>query len=170
MGYPSQGASIDELVRQATKTAEEHGFTESTLVEDLMLICSEAAEALEDHRSGENPCAVYYEEKVPLATMIERALCDAGIDKNVGADDVKKFSSALAEDCGVHKIVVRHAKQRPHWRDTEMLKPCGIPMEVADIVIRCFHFAGKHGFSLQDAIEEKMAYNATREFRHGKKL
>ena len=49
-------------------------------------------------------------------------------------------------------------------------KPEGVPSEIADAVIRCFDFAYTEGFSLADIIAEKLAYNATREYMHGKKF
>lgn len=49
------------------------------------------------------------------------------------------------------------------------LKPEGVPSEIADIVIRCLDFADKYGIDLEAAIEEKLAYNATRGHRHGGK-
>lgn len=49
-------------------------------------------------------------------------------------------------------------------------KPEGVPSEIADIVIRCFDFAGEHGIDLADVIRRKMAYNASRERLHGKKF
>lgn len=47
-------------------------------------------------------------------------------------------------------------------------KPEGVPSEIADIVIRCFDFAGTEGFDLGQIIEEKMRYNSTRPHKHGK--
>lgn len=46
-------------------------------------------------------------------------------------------------------------------------KPDGFVVELADIVIRCFHIAGLLGLDLEDAIEQKMRYNESRAHRHG---
>lgn len=48
-------------------------------------------------------------------------------------------------------------------------KPEGIPVELADVVIRIADLCGQHGIPLVKAIHEKMAYNKTRPFRHGNK-
>lgn len=48
-------------------------------------------------------------------------------------------------------------------------KPEGLPSEIADVVIRCLDLAGGLGIDLQSEIETKMAYNATRSYRHGGK-
>ena len=54
--------------------------------------------------------------------------------------------------------------------NTKLNKPEGVPSEIADIVIRCFDFADEAGFSLINAILEKLAYNDTREHLHGKQV
>ena len=48
-------------------------------------------------------------------------------------------------------------------------KPEGVPSELADIVIRALAAADAWGIDLQSAIEEKLAYNQTRGYRHGGK-
>lgn len=48
------------------------------------------------------------------------------------------------------------------------MKPCGIPSEIADVMIRCLDFCGRFGIDIARAVEEKMAYNKTRPFKHGK--
>lgn len=55
------------------------------------------------------------------------------------------------------------------WHD-ENTKPCGIPIELADVIIRILHFAGKHGIDIEAAVRKKMDYNKTRPFKHGGKV
>jgi NTP pyrophosphatase (non-canonical NTP hydrolase) len=49
-------------------------------------------------------------------------------------------------------------------------KPEGVPSELADVVIRVLDFCYTEGIDLESIIEEKLAYNATREYKHGKKF
>ncbi|WP_239711767.1 hypothetical protein [Paenibacillus sp. 19GGS1-52] len=49
-------------------------------------------------------------------------------------------------------------------------KPCGIPSELADIVIRVMDACGRYGIDLEQAVTEKMAYNARRPQWHGGKV
>lgn len=49
-------------------------------------------------------------------------------------------------------------------------KPIGIPSELADAVIRIADLCGHWDIDLEKAIEDKMAYNATRPHMHGKIL
>jgi NTP pyrophosphatase (non-canonical NTP hydrolase) len=48
-------------------------------------------------------------------------------------------------------------------------KPEGVPIELADVVIRIMDFCGLHGIDLQTAVVTKMVYNQTRPHRHGGK-
>lgn len=64
----------------------------------------------------------------------------------------------------------KELKTRLHDPITPNCKPCGIPSELADIVIRVFDAAGRYGIDLEKAITEKMAYNATRPHKHGGKV
>lgn len=49
-------------------------------------------------------------------------------------------------------------------------KLCGVPSELADVVIRVMDMAEHYDIDLWAAIEAKHAYNVTRPHRHGGKL
>lgn len=49
-------------------------------------------------------------------------------------------------------------------------KPEGIPSELADVIIRALDTAYRWGIDIDDAVAEKLAYNATRGHRHGGKV
>lgn len=48
-------------------------------------------------------------------------------------------------------------------------KPEGIPVELADVLIRIADLCGHHKIPLERALREKLAYNKTRPYRHGNK-
>lgn len=48
-------------------------------------------------------------------------------------------------------------------------KPEGVPSEFADIIIRVLDMCGHWNIDIQAAVEEKEAFNRTREYRHGGK-
>ena len=47
-------------------------------------------------------------------------------------------------------------------------KPCGIPSELADVVIRIFDFSDGMNLDLEKIILEKMSYNETRPYKHNR--
>jgi NTP pyrophosphatase (non-canonical NTP hydrolase) len=72
-------------------------------------------------------------------------------------------------DCDLRRgdgNICRH-KQCPHGISA---KPCGIPIELADCIIRIFDTCGKHDIDLEAVIKMKMAYNMLRPNRHGGKV
>jgi NTP pyrophosphatase (non-canonical NTP hydrolase) len=52
---------------------------------------------------------------------------------------------------------------------TAVRKPEGMPIELADVLIRIFAFCGQYDIQLGDAILTKMEFNKTRPVRHGGK-
>lgn len=48
-------------------------------------------------------------------------------------------------------------------------KPEGVPVEIADLLIRLLHIAAWRGWDMQALVAQKMAYNCKRPFRHGGK-
>jgi hypothetical protein len=49
-------------------------------------------------------------------------------------------------------------------------KPEGIPIELADCIIRMMDTCGRYGIDLWEAICIKVLYNTTREYKHGGKI
>ena len=48
-------------------------------------------------------------------------------------------------------------------------KPEGIPIELADCVIRILDYCGQAGIDIGAAIDQKIEYNKTRPYKHGGK-
>lgn len=48
-------------------------------------------------------------------------------------------------------------------------KPEGIPIELADVIIRILDYCGKENIDIEEAIRIKHEYNKTRPYRHGGK-
>lgn len=132
--------SIVDLVKLSHEIASAKGFTEATPGEDIALIHSEASEALEDIRSGRPLTETRYAFK-------ETVTLTSGVQL-----EVERVEEHPTEDFGLIPG-----------------KPVGVPSEMADILIRVFHFCGKHKIDLQTAIKEKLTYNATRSHKHGGK-
>jgi NTP pyrophosphatase (non-canonical NTP hydrolase) len=65
-------------------------------------------------------------------------------------------------------------RRRPLEKITETYyseggKPEGLPVELADVIIRILDLAGALGIDMEGAVLEKVGYNLTRSFRHGGK-
>lgn len=54
-------------------------------------------------------------------------------------------------------------------RMPESMKPEGVPIELADVIIRVLDMCAWYGIDIDSAVQEKMRYNETRSFRHGGK-
>jgi len=48
-------------------------------------------------------------------------------------------------------------------------KPCGLPSELADVIIRVLDMCGALGIDIEEAVRVKHAFNETRSHRHGGK-
>jgi NTP pyrophosphatase (non-canonical NTP hydrolase) len=75
---------------------------------------------------------------------------------------VSELAEALEEYRGGHPVDELYY--------TESGKPEGVPMELADCIIRILSFADAHAINIGWAVKLKMEYNKTRPHKHGGKL
>ena len=61
-----------------------------------------------------------------------------------------------------------HGATEKYYREDG--KPEGVPVELADVIIRCMDMAEYYGIDLEEAIREKYEFNKTRPYKHGKKF
>lgn len=54
--------------------------------------------------------------------------------------------------------------------DGDPTKPGGIPIELADCIIRILDFCGYYSIDMQQILTEKAIYNQSRAYRHGDKV
>lgn len=111
---------------------------------------------------------------IPNVTFGDRiALCHSELSealeeyRNPMSDDMGTYyrrADGVYVDASTHEYVAMGE------RCLGLNKPEGVPSELADVVIRIADMCGFYGIDLHKAIEEKLAYNATRPYRHGHKV
>jgi NTP pyrophosphatase (non-canonical NTP hydrolase) len=90
-------------------------------------------------------------------------------DKVTFGDRIALIHTELSEALEAFRVVGLEGVQCNYQRLDEGKKPEGVPSELADVVIRVADLCGTYGIDLQSAVKEKLAYNRTREYRHGGK-
>jgi NTP pyrophosphatase (non-canonical NTP hydrolase) len=109
----------------------------------------------------------FHQDIVELA-LIDTEVAEAIEEIRNGAPD-KYYSGGYISDFidGVEYPIVDDDEALD--ADGAPRKPEGIRSELADVVIRAMDMADKRGWDLCSDIEEKLAYNSTRGYRHGGK-
>ncbi len=139
---------LKDLCVKSAEQAKKSGFVGQSLPEFVALVHSELSEALEEHRDHRRPDEVWYSRHsstVEYAMRMELGLAEG---------------DPLPKGCN---------PRVPCKKGDPGAKPEGIPSELADVVIRCCHYAGANGIDLAEAVEEKAFYNSTRPHKHGGK-
>jgi len=81
-----------------------------------------------------------------------------------------ELSEALEEYRNGHSVTEVYYTESNEADTVSVKKPEGIPIELADVLIRIFHFAGRHNIDLEQALDIKHLYNTLRPQRHGGKV
>ncbi len=80
-------------------------------------------------------------------------------------DHIALFHSELSE--ALEEYRAGHPISETYYEDDG--KPCGIPSELADTIIRIMDFAEFYDINLEEIILKKLEYNTTRAALHGGK-
>jgi NTP pyrophosphatase (non-canonical NTP hydrolase) len=88
-------------------------------------------------------------------------------ERSIG-DLICLMHSELSEALEEHRN--GHSPTEIYYNENKPAKPEGIPVELADCVIRIFDFCGLHGIDLEQVLKVKMEYNKSRPYRHGNKI
>ena len=139
---PTRTAPLNDLAAAIYGNARDHGFWddgERNFAEMLMLVTSELAEALEEHRAGRPN--VYHSINARRVYPV--------VDAS-GADWTTQTNGLGDTYTGVKA------------------KPEGVSVELADALIRILDTMHSLGVDIDAVVADKMAYNATRPFKHGK--
>lgn len=87
-------------------------------------------------------------------------------ERTIG-DLICLMHSELSEALEEHRN--GHSPTEVYYNAEKPNKPEGVPVELADCIIRIFDFCGKYDIDLEAIIDEKMVYNQSRPHRHGNK-
>lgn len=98
-------------------------------------------------------------------TSKDKGWYDADLPKQTVGDRLALIHSEVSEALEAYRDT---GDVRKSWSGPGG-KPEGVPAELADVLIRIGDFCGDNGIDLEAAVEEKMAYNKTRPYRHGGK-
>jgi len=92
------------------------------------------------------------------------AYTDTIIPRSIG-EQFANFHAEISEAWEEYRN--GHAMNEIYFKDG---KPEGVPVELADTIIRILDTCAQYGINIEEVIKVKMKYNENREYRHGGKL
>lgn len=155
--------SLNELAQAIHDNAEARGFwvADRNMGEMLMLAVSELSEALEEHRDGKP--SEYVPLHAPGCPVADYRLYQKPVDIRAHHDDRMHGLCSHAEPRGNCDVAYRDPACT---RDD--CKPEGVAVEIVDCIIRCLDILHSLDVDIDAVVARKMAYNATRPYKHGK--
>lgn len=102
-----------------------------------------------------------------LIALVHSELSEALEEYRLHSQPTEIFYECDNEKCTLNNGVCE-ASIPAKFKDCQA-KPCGIPTELADVLIRIFDMCGHYGIDLDEAVRIKMEYNKLRPWKHGGK-
>jgi hypothetical protein len=163
--------SLNEIAARSNENAHAHGWYDipRSFGEVVALFHSEASEALEEWRDNHAPDERYY--SVPkYRPEPSDIISDLGPE---ATEDLQAWATKF-DRLGDEAKVIPFRFDCPEHIASELvvagfLKPEGVPSELADIIIRVGDAAEEYNIDIGREVLLKMAYNATRPYKHGGK-
>lgn len=158
---------LNNLARQCFAWATRHGFHEAESERDfdgmLMNTVTELAEAHRHWRDGGSIHEISY------SYTVRGDVPPAGVQMR---SHEGKLQWRSWSDSGWGRwFDVQLALDRQTLVDAGIeVKPDGVPIEFADVLIRVLDICGRFDIDIERAVREKMAYNEGRPWRNGGKL
>ena len=83
--------------------------------------------------------------------------------------DNRRMNEIYYEDADHHKYSAAEYVEIQREADGQAwgYKPCGVPIELADCIIRILDFSEAFGIDMEWALRTKQDFNKTRPYRHG---
>ena len=140
--------TLQELVVLQGKCSKDHGFwdKEREFGDIISLMHTELSEAYEEYRTHHAMTEVYFTCQHPNS-LVKGSVVDPRHD---GCDSGPESSARYCRFC-------------------DFAKPEGIPIELADVVLRVADACAYYGIDLETAVQMKLKYNQTRSYMHGGK-
>ena len=101
-------------------------------------------------------------KKEIYSTALEKGWWDNPVESPM--DKMILFHNEISE--AVEEYRNGHLMGEIYYKDE---KPEGVPIELADCIIRMLDFCERYNIPIEKAIEVKMQYNKSRPYRHGGK-
>ena len=104
-----------------------------------------------------------------LAQKIVKGTKEKGFWDNPENQDSEKFLLMVTEISeAIEEIRAGHARDEVYYNETNVSKPEGVPIELADCLIRILDYCGQWDIDIDMAVQEKMTYNINRPYKHNK--